>query len=100
MNAPVAKNELNWTTVAVVFNILLVVFGGGAAFQSLSSEAASQREAYQRVQGDLAQIRADAASREARLRAVETSAAAVNEKLSSIEAGIARIERQLTGERP
>jgi septal ring factor EnvC (AmiA/AmiB activator) len=100
MSPPVGKNEFNWTTVAVVVNIMLLVFGGGAAYQNLNAGLEAQRQAEQRIERDLAQIRADAVSREARLRAVETGAAAVNEKLSNIEAGISRIERQLTGGTP
>lgn len=97
MTPPIAKNEFNWTTVAVIVNILLLVFGGGTAYSNLSNGLEAQRQAEQRIERDLAQIRADAVSREARLRAVETGAAAVNEKLFNIEAGISRIERQLTG---
>lgn len=95
MSAPRYVNYWNPTTILATANLVILVFGGGAAYATLRSEIAALREQEMRLEAADVQIRLDAASREARLRVVENGATRIETKLEAIAEGLTRLNTQI-----
>jgi hypothetical protein len=95
VNAPTYENRFNLTTLVAAANLALLLVGGGSAYATVRAELKAAHETDLRVMSEIATIRAEAANREARVRALELGAGRTEEKLNNIIEGLARIERQL-----
>lgn len=96
--APMGLRFERTVSLGNLVTILLLVFGGGAAWQTMKSDVAATRLLIASADSRISAFERGAQEREMRIRSLELGASRYDEKLLNILASLDRIEQRLGGD--